>query len=56
MESGAIGGKLLGAGGSGFMLLFVPENKQEQLASALSDCTISSISFESNGTEIIYNN
>lgn len=56
MESGAIGGKLLGAGGSGFMVLFVPENKQEQLASNLSDCTISSISFESNGTEIIYNN
>ena len=56
MESGAIGGKLLGAGGSGFMLLFVTENKQEKLISALSDCTTSSISLESNGTEIIYNN
>ncbi|HEX6174233.1 MAG TPA: kinase, partial [Candidatus Binatia bacterium] len=30
ISNGALGGKLLGAGGGGFMLLFVPPNKQNQ--------------------------
>ena len=56
MDSGAIGGKLLGAGGSGFLLLFAPEDKHEELRQALSDCQISCVKFDSKGTEIIYNN
>ena len=56
MDSGAIGGKLLGAGGSGFLLLFAPEDKHEELRQVLSDCQISCVKFDSKGTEIIYNN
>ncbi len=36
-EHGALGGKLLGAGGGGFMLLFVPPERQERLRRALAD-------------------
>lgn len=35
MGSGAIGGKLLGAGGGGFMLFFVPESKRSAVSEAL---------------------
>ena len=35
LENGAIGGKLLGAGGGGFMLLFVPPERQPKVRSAL---------------------
>lgn len=34
---GALGGKLLGAGGGGFMLLFVPPERQDELRRALAD-------------------
>jgi D-glycero-alpha-D-manno-heptose-7-phosphate kinase len=33
-EAGAIGGKLLGAGGGGFLLLFVPQERQESFRNA----------------------
>ena len=35
-EAGALGGKLLGAGGTGFLLLYVPEAQQEGLVRRLS--------------------
>ena len=35
LKNGAIGGKLLGAGGGGFMLFYVPQNKQEKVQVAL---------------------
>jgi len=35
MRAGAIGGKLLGAGGGGFMLLFVPPERQAAVRAAL---------------------
>lgn len=35
---GAIGGKLLGAGGAGFLLLFVPLNQQDSVRSELREC------------------
>jgi len=35
IKAGAIGGKLLGAGGAGFMLLYVPEERQNIVRSAL---------------------
>jgi D-glycero-alpha-D-manno-heptose-7-phosphate kinase len=34
-QNGAIGGKLLGAGGGGFLMFFVPPNKQNQVREAL---------------------
>lgn len=36
LESGALGGKLLGAGGGGFMLFFVPQERHAKVRKALS--------------------
>ena len=35
MKNGALGGKLLGAGGGGIIIFYVPESKQESLKKAL---------------------
>lgn len=56
LKKGAIGGKLLGAGGGGFMLLFVrPENRQK-VARGLKDFLEVKFKFESEGSQIIYYN
>lgn len=54
--AGALGGKLLGAGGGGFMLLYVPKEKQEHLRQAFSDYRFFPFDFENTGTEILYRN
>ena len=54
IESGAIGGKLLGAGGGGFLLFYVPEENQQDVKFALSDLLYVPFSFENSGSEIIY--
>ncbi len=54
IKAGAIGGKLLGAGGGGFMLFFVsPENKM-QVCDALQDLLLVPFDFESSGSQIIF--
>jgi D-glycero-alpha-D-manno-heptose-7-phosphate kinase len=53
-ENGAIGGKLLGAGSSGFMLFYVPQKDRAQLEKALSEYLIVPFSFENQGSTIIY--
>ncbi len=55
-ENGALGGKLLGAGGGGFMLLYVPEEKQQKLKESMSEMKFVPVSFENSGTKIIYKN
>ena len=56
LSCGAVGGKLLGAGGGGFMLLFVrPENRQK-VAKGLKDFLEVKFKFESEGSQIIYYN
>lgn len=52
--SGAWGGKLLGAGGSGFMLFIVPPERQNSVALALSNYQRQYWQFESAGTSIIH--
>ncbi|MBQ6065656.1 MAG: kinase [Clostridia bacterium] len=52
---GAIGGKLLGAGGGGFMLFYVPEDRQAALREALKDYMYVPFRFENEGSRIIYN-
>ena len=52
---GAIGGKLIGAGGGGFMLLFVPPEKQEKVRQVLDRYLAVPFSFEHTGSTIIYN-
>lgn len=53
-KAGAIGGKLLGAGGGGFLLLYVPREKQLNVRGALSNLLYVPFKFENNGSEIIY--
>ena len=52
-EKGAIGGKLLGAGGGGFMLLYVPSENREAFCGATEHLNFIPFRFESSGTTII---
>lgn len=54
LEAGAIGGKILGAGGGGFMLLFVEPAKQLSVKSALSNLIHVPFEFENAGSQIVY--
>jgi D-glycero-alpha-D-manno-heptose-7-phosphate kinase len=53
---GAVGGKLLGAGGGGFMLLFVPPSKQKRFRQGMKEFLEVKFSFENEGSQIIYYN
>lgn len=53
-EAGAIGGKLLGAGGGGFILFFVKPDRREALRRTLSHLIHVPFHFESNGSQVIY--
>lgn len=55
IENGALGGKLLGAGGGGFMLFYCAKEKQSQLMNSLSKLRRFNFSFENEGSSIIYN-
>lgn len=56
LSNGAVGGKILGAGGGGFMLLFVPPEKQNKLRGALEYFLEVKFAFEKDGSQIIYYN
>jgi len=56
LSNGAVGGKILGAGGGGFMLLFVPPEKQNKLRRAFKDFLEVKFAFEKDGSQIIYYN
>jgi D-glycero-alpha-D-manno-heptose-7-phosphate kinase len=53
MENGAIGGKLLGAGGGGFLLLFAPPERHGKLRSIFSDKQEVKVRLNAPGSEII---
>lgn len=53
MEAGALGGKLLGAGGAGFVLFYCPEDKQESFRKQMSAYTEMPFKFENYGSKII---
>ena len=55
IAAGALGGKLLGAGGGGFLLFYVTPDKQKQVREALEELMEVPFSFENEGTQIIYN-
>jgi len=54
IKAGAIGGKLCGAGGGGFMLLFVPPRKQRMVKNALKKLLYVPIRFETLGSQITF--
>lgn len=54
MKAGATGGKLLGAGGAGFMLFYVPEDKQESVRNALVDLREMKFLMDNSGASIIH--
>jgi D-glycero-alpha-D-manno-heptose-7-phosphate kinase len=53
-DAGATGGKLLGAGGGGFILLFVPPDRQAEVFQALDGLVHVPFNFESSGSQVIF--
>lgn len=53
-KAGALGGKLLGAGGGGFMVFYVREEEQDAVKSALSKLMYVPFEFENGGTRVIH--
>lgn len=54
IKAGALGGKLLGAGGGGFLLFYVPKEKQPSVRKALEEQLHVPFAFENEGTKIIF--
>ncbi len=54
LNAGALGGKLLGAGGGGFVLLYVPKDRQEAVRKELNELLLVPFRFEEEGTSVIY--
>jgi len=54
MKFGALGGKLLGAGGGGFMLFYADHSKQEAIQKSLPDKIFVPFRFEDTGSKIVY--
>jgi D-glycero-alpha-D-manno-heptose-7-phosphate kinase len=52
--AGALGGKLTGAGGGGFLLLFVPPAKQDAVLHALHNLIHVPFAFDWSGSQIIF--
>lgn len=50
LKNGALGGKILGAGGSGFFLFYVPEEKQVKFRKAMKDLPELDFKFDHTGT------
>jgi len=53
-KAGAIGGKILGSGGGGFLLFYCEEKNQDKVREALSNLKETSFNFEPQGSKIIY--
>ena len=52
IKNGAYGGKILGAGGSVFIMFIIPEEKKEKLKQKLTNCIEVSFKFENQGSII----
>ena len=55
LKNGALGGKLLGAGGGGFLLFYCPLENQDKLRWVLHDLKELPFEIENFGTQLIYN-
>lgn len=54
IEAGALGGKLLGAGGGGFLIFYVNPEKQDAVRWAMKDLLYIPFQFEDTGSQVIY--
>lgn len=54
MAAGALGGKLLGAGGGGFLVFYVRPEKQDAVHWAMRDLVYIPFEFEDDGTKVIH--
>ena len=54
IKAGALGGKLLGAGGGGFLLFYCEKEKQVNLINALDKLMIVPFNFENDGAQVLY--
>jgi D-glycero-alpha-D-manno-heptose-7-phosphate kinase len=54
LDAGALGGKLLGAGGGGFLLLYVEKQNQARVRRALGNLVELEFDYEPHGSKIIY--
>lgn len=54
IAAGALGGKLLGAGGGGFLVFYVAPDKQQAVMDAMSDLLYVPFKFEDGGTRVIH--
>ena len=54
IEAGALGGKLLGAGGGGFLIFYVQPEYQENVRKAMSNLMYIPFEFENGGTRVIH--
>jgi D-glycero-alpha-D-manno-heptose-7-phosphate kinase len=54
LKAGAIGGKLLGAGGGGFLLFYVPEQAQKSVIESLKALRKFDFKFEQEGSKLIH--
>jgi D-glycero-alpha-D-manno-heptose-7-phosphate kinase len=52
-KSGAVGGKLMGAGGGGFLVLFVPRDRQGEVRKTLQNLIHVPFRFDATGSQII---
>lgn len=53
-RAGAIGGKLMGAGGGGFMMLFASPDKHDDIRNALDGLVHVPFKFETSGSQIVH--
>lgn len=54
IKAGALGGKLLGAGGAGFILFYCPKERQEAFRREMGDINEMKFHFDDFGSKIIY--
>ena len=54
IRAGALGGKLLGAGGGGFLVFYVPQERRQAVKEAMSNLLYVPFKFENGGTRIIH--
>ena len=53
--AGALGGKIAGAGGGGFLLLYVPPSRQDAVRAALAPLRELPVAFEPDGSKVVFN-